>query len=451
MTLLATLVAAPVGHAQEWRQVTLPDGPGEGVPFLYDIAMDGNTVWFSTVRDGIMGYDGSTWVVHTTDDGLRSNNYRYVMFVDDAGDKWTARDAWNAIDRLHDGGTFTVKTDDTWSYYDGTTETQPDGDLESARVFSMVQDQSGHIWCGIRDEGGNQDSVLELFVENGPGTEDDVWFPFGGEFEPGENDFSSDDGRGLEIDDDNRLWIFYDREGVDVWDYGDHTTLDDDVLVHYGLVDGLPSDAVRTLFCGADGRMWVGGDNGVAVFDPDDESWTTIDGFPSDRVNDLAGDAQGHIWAATDDGVVWLYSSGEVAGLYDSSAGLADDLVNLMAVDMNDGTVWAVSEDEAEGVTSLNVLDSGFGPEQRVFVYPNPYREGETAERGVTLLGAPAGSRVEVFDIAGEKVRELPSTREPFRWDSLDTDLNEVPSGVYIIRVETPSGEQLFTKVAIIR
>ena len=55
------------------------------------------------------------------------------------------------------------------------------------------------------------------------------------------------------------------------------------------------------------------------------------------------------------------------------------------------------------------------------------------------------------FDIAGEKVRELPSTREPFRWDSLDADLNEVPSGVYIIRVETPSGEQLFTKVAIIR
>jgi hypothetical protein len=445
----AMLIAAAMplaGHAQGWSQVELPDGPGTATPVLLDIAMDGSVVWFSTFKDGIMGYDGTTWVLHTqAEGGLRHNQYRYVMFVDSAGDKWTARDAWNTVDRLNDGGTFTIKTDDTWSYYSSPPE------LESPRVFSMAEDAAGNMWFGIRDENQDQPCVVDLLVENGPGTEDDEWIAFGDQFDPGPGYFSSGDVRGLAIDAANRLWLVFDRHGVDVWDFGDYEDPDDDTIVHYGLLEGLPSDAVRALYLAPDNRMWLGGDNGLAVFDPVDESWTRIDGFPSDRVNDLSGDAQGHIWAATDDGVVWLYSSGEVIEQYDSDSGLAENVVTLIAVDQSDGTVWAVSEDTSTDATQLNVFESGFGPEPRVFVYPNPYREGETDEHGVTVLGAPAGSKVEVFDVAGEKVRELASRREPYRWDSLDTDLNEVPSGVYVIRVEAPDGELFFTKVAIIR
>ena len=42
-------------------------------------------------------------------------------------------------------------------------------------------------------------------------------------------------------------------------------------------------------------------------------------------------------------------------------------------------------------------------------------------------------------------------TTEYYQWDSLDADLNEVPSGVYIVSVKAPSGERFFTKVAVIR
>jgi len=444
LLLLVALTVHLTAGAQEWEQVELPDGPGDGRPVLLDIAMDGGVVWFSTLSDAIMGYDGANWVLHTTDDGgIRSNRFRYVMFVDAAGDKWTAKDGSSTIDRLEDGGTFALKDDDTWSYYSYPSQ------LASKRVFSMVEDADGNKWFGIRDESGTQSSMIELLVENGLGTEDDEWFPFGDSFEPGI--FTSEDVRGLELDARERLWIVYDRAGVDVWDYGDYTITDDDTLTHYGATEGLPSDAVRALRSGPDGRMWLGGDNGIAVFEPESGTWTQVAGFPSDRVNDIATDAQGHVWAATDDGVVMLYASGEIAQHYDSSDGLEDDATIMIAVDQTDGTVWAVTEDQSTSETYLNVLESGFGPEARVFVYPNPYREGETAERGVIILGAPEGSNVEVFDITGQSVRELPARREPFRWDSLDADLNEVPSGVYIVRVETPSGEVLFTKVAVIR
>jgi len=444
LILLATAIAVPgVAPAQTWQSVTHPEGPNNAVPKLLDIAMDGSTVWFSTEKDGIMGYDGASWVLHVqADGGLRHDKFRYVMFVDSGGDKWTAKDSELCIDRLSDGGTFSIKADDTWSYYSNPSE------LESKRVFSMAEDRAGNIWCGIRDEAGTQPSVVELLIENGPGTEDDEWMAFGDTFEP--DFFWRNDVRGLEIDTLNRLWLFYDRAGVDVWDFGDYESFEDDTMLHFGVVDGLPSEAVRAIHVGADGRVWVGGDEGIAFRAPADDSWTIVQNFPSDRVNALASDPQGHIWAGTDDGVVMVYMSGEVDRLYRTSDGLADDKVTLVAVDQTDGTVWAVSEDETVSETHLNVLRSAFGPERRLIVYPNPWKQGESIDGEITIVGAPAGSSVEILDIMGERVRELPSTQEPFRWDSLDADLNEVPSGVYIIRADTPSGEQLFTKIAII-
>jgi len=445
LILLAVALAAPGGAlAQYWETVTVPEGPNNPVPKLLDIAMDGSTVWFSTEKDGIMGYDGGTWVLHTqAEGGLRYDRYRFVMFVDSGGDKWTARDTDECLDRLTDGGTFTVKTDDTWSYYSSPSE------LESNRVFSMAEDHSGNIWCGIRDESGTEPSVVELLIENGPGTADDEWLPFGDTFEP--DIFYRDDVRGLAVDGENRLWLVYDHAGVDVWDFGDYHSIDDDTINHYGITDGLPSESIRAIHVGSDGRIWVGGDQGVAFSSLSDESWTMVADFPSNRVNSLAADAQGHIWAGTDDGVVMIYEGGEVDRLYGRGDGLVDDLVTLVAVDQASGTVWAVSENEAAGETHLNVMRSVFGRESRVVAYPNPWRQGESIDGDITIVGAPEGSRVEILDITGEVVRELPATREPFRWDSLDADLNEVPSGVYIIRVDAPSGDQLFTKIAIIR
>jgi hypothetical protein len=444
---LAVIIAVPaVAWAQPWSTVAQPPGPNEEQPMLLDIAMDGGTVWFSTQRDGIRGYDGATWVLHTqAEGGLRHDKWRYVMYVDSSGDKWTAKDSWQCIDRLDDGGTFSVKTDDTWTYYSNPSE------LQSKRVFSLAEDHAGNMWCGMQDENSTEPTVVELLIENGPGTEDDEWVAFGDTYEPDPGFFWRQDVRELAIDAHNRLWLRYNNAGVDVWDFGDYESFEDDTMLHYGAIHGLPSDAVRTLCAVADGRVWAGTDRGVAYIDPGDESWTTVEDFPSDQVNDLAADAQGHVWAATDDGVVMIYKSGVVDRLYSTADGLADEEATLVAVDQSTGRVWAVTREAATGNTRLNTFDSGFGAKHRVMVYPNPWRQGESVDGDIRIVGVPAGSAVEVIDLTGQVVRELSARSEPFLWDSLDTDLNEVPSGVYIIRVDTPSGEQLFTKIAIIR
>ncbi len=443
---IVAALAAPGARAQEWRQVTLPDGPGVETPVITDATMDGGTLWLSTQFDGLMAFDGSTWVLHTAaDGGLRSNAFHNTIVVDGDRNKWTSKDGAPAVDRLDDGGTFADKTDDVWTYYSYPAQ------FTTPRVFSMQEDGNGNMWFGMRDENFDQPSILELLIENDPSTtSDDEWLAYdrGDSSSP----FFTKDVRALALDHEERLWIVYAQAGIDVWGFGDYYTYDDDTMVHYSDTLGLPSNAVSAVYVGDDGRVWVGADGGLVVFDPSDETWTDIDGVPGFRVNAIDGDAQGHIWVGTDDGAAMLYRSGEVVKTYSAfSGGLQDDNVSLIAVDQVSGTVWAVSVNGGTGATALNVLESGFGPEPRVFVYPNPWEETEAHEKNVKILGAPDGSTVEIFDITGERVRKLDASREPFLWDSLDSELNEVASGVYIVRVVTPSGEQLFTKVAIIR
>ena len=85
LILLAAAVAAPGGALAQseesepfWETITLPEGPSNPIPRIFDIAMDGSAVWFSTEKDGIIGYDGGTWVLHTSaEGGLRHNQYRF--------------------------------------------------------------------------------------------------------------------------------------------------------------------------------------------------------------------------------------------------------------------------------------------------------------------------------------------------------------------------------------
>ncbi|MBN2565939.1 MAG: T9SS type A sorting domain-containing protein [Candidatus Eisenbacteria bacterium] len=463
LLLPAILVALllPVGaFGQTWREVPLPDtlelvDPDNAETMFLDVALDGDTVWFSTLFDGIMGYDGIEWKQNTvSNSGLRSNAYRYVMFVDKSREKWTAKLGAATVDRLDDGGTFTDKSDDQWTYY-----SQP-AQLNSRNVFCMAEDMLGNKWFGIRDENHIETSIIELLIENGEGTDDDLWLHFGDDFEP--DIFFDDDVRRLAIDDSNRLWIVYASNGVDVWDFGDYESFDDDEIVHHGLEQGLPSNTVRAVHMAEDGRVWLGTDSGLAYLDPSTGLWTVIEETFDLRVFAIDSDSQGHMWVATDHGVTMVYRSTEAIYSYDTVDGLRDESISLIAVDKVDGTVWAVSVDDGPepedvGDTHLNVLESGFGPEpppeseSSVFAYPNPWRQNASEGYGIKVLGAPDGSSMEIFDITGQSVRKLPAALEPFDWDLLDESGNKVPSGVYILRVEDPDGVAYFTRAAVIR
>ncbi len=442
ITAALLVAAASYGFAgTAWNVV-----PIEGDPVVFDMGIEGATVWMSTNGRGLVGYDGTNWVFHTTDNsGIRSNNWNYTVMVDAAGDKWVGRDGTNTVDRLDDAGTVFDQADDSWSYYTHQIE------LVNQRVFSMAEDSGGNKWFGMRDENHNREGTVEYLIENDPTTtEDDVWYHYDNAWTPDSTSFSDDDVRALAVDAGDRLWIGYYATGLDVWDYKDPSVYADDTWTHYSTADGLPSDLVHVIRVGPDGRMWVGTLGGLAVFDPAKGEWTTVAGLPGVQARAVDFDGQGHVWVGTENGVAMLYANGSVAFTYGVADGIADDQINELAVDRSSGRVWAISIDESTQATSLNVFDSGFGGQAgRFYVYPNPWTE-DRADGLVTVFGAPEGSTIEIFDLTGQKVRELPRT-EPYVWDTLNFDLREVPSGVYIVRVETPRGEVALLKAAIVR
>jgi ligand-binding sensor domain-containing protein len=443
MAALAFVVLAPsIGQADgSWSRVVVPNSPT-----ILGMGIERNIVWLSTQADGLLGYDGNLWVLHRAEEGgIRSNAYNYTVFVDSRRRKWITRDDSATIDRLDDRGTYSLKSDDVWTYYSYPAQ------LANRRVFSTAEGRDGEMWFGMRDENHNRPGTLELLIDGADTTTaDDQWFHFDNAWTPDSTHFSDDDVRALAIDRAGRLWIGYYASGVDVWDYGDYRTFADDEWQHVTDANGLPSSLVHAIHVAADGRVWVGTLGGLAVFDPAADTWTTIEGLPGLQTLALASDAQGHIWVGTDDGVAMLYASGTVAATYNTDDGIQNPTIASIVVDRLDGTVWAVSKDEATGNTSLNMFESGFGPQSGVFyLYPNPWKTG-TSVGPITIFGPPDGSHVEVLDLAGEEIRDLPA-KEPYAWDTLDASQREVPSGVYLVRIEVPGGNVTVLKAAIVR
>lgn len=87
-----------------------------------------------------------------------------------------------------------------------------------------------------------------------------------------------------------------------------------------------------------------------------------------------------------------------------------------------------------------------------VFVYPNPYRAQQHGR--LTIGGLPLKATIRIFSPAGQLVRVLDAAgnRGGGRtWDLRNERGDTVPSGVYLIRVESPNSEPVLKKAAVIR
>lgn len=87
-----------------------------------------------------------------------------------------------------------------------------------------------------------------------------------------------------------------------------------------------------------------------------------------------------------------------------------------------------------------------------VYVYPNPYR-ATRHEGAVTIAGLPAEATVRIISVQGTLIRVLDERGRDggVEWNLRDRSGRLVPSGVYLIRVESPDHAPVLKKAAIIR
>ena len=420
--------------ATDWQRVDLTESR------ILDFDLEGNVVWASVNGSGLVRYDGTQIVFDTASSDISQDSWAYTVFVDSDGGKWPGRDASNTVDRLDDAGTPSIFSDDEW-----LALTYP-ADFINKRVFSMTEGPDGAFWFGMRDESHNQEGTLELYLSNA-----DTVLHFDNALEPFQTQFADDDVRALAVDDSGRLWIGYFSAGIDIWDVGDPLTFDDDEWTHYGLGTGLPSNRIFELHATADGQILAGTQAGLALFDGPGDVPTVVSDFPGTEVRSIATDARGYIWIGTDDGVAMLYQNGTMVRSFGTSDGLTSPTVERIAVDGATGTVWALTVGESIADTDLHWYRSDISvPGRAMPVFPNPWR-ADGSRREVTILGVTRGSKIDIYDVTGQRVRTLEMREEPYTWDTLDDDDNEVPSGLYVVRVRQPNGATELARVAIIR
>lgn len=219
---------------------------------------------------------------------------------------------------------------------------------------------------------------------------------------------------------------------------------------------GLPSNTVNALALDQDGEIWVGTDQGIAIFtnpfvifDPEAESDAfrpTIDdgqdiGFllGTQVVNDIKVDPANRKWVATNNGA-WLVSANGQEVLIHFTAENSPLLTNqVRCVGINEET-GEVFFGTSKGIIShRGDATEGGDTHGDVVVFPNPVKENYNGL--ITITGLPDNAGVKITDIAGRVVYETLANGGTATWNGLSFNGQRPQTGIYLVFSSNREGE----------
>jgi signal transduction histidine kinase/ligand-binding sensor domain-containing protein len=368
-------------------RITGGDGLSQNV--VLAIAQDHRGfMWFGT-EDGLNKYDGYQFTVykHDPDDPeTLSDDYVSVIYEDREGALWIGtRNGLNCLDRSkgafvryeHDpddaqsiGGTWIVSihedregvlwvgTDDgglnrfdrdTGTFAQYRHDPADPTSLSDDGVGAIYEDREGALWVGT-------DAGLDLLDRNS------------GTFTRFQN--RPDDPQslgGTEVsaiteDRDGTLWVGTEDGGLNRFDRFSGDTLGEGAFTRYRHDDvdlqSLAHDRVKAIFADSAGRLWVGTQNGLALYAPDRDQFFHYQHDPGDP-SSLSSNA---VWSIYEDrtGVLWFGTYGGALSKYNRTIdqfALYQHKPNL-ANSLSDNMIWAIHED-VDGVLWVGTFNGG--------------------------------------------------------------------------------------------
>ncbi len=267
-----------------------------------------------------------------------------------------------------------------------------------------------------------------------------------------------------------RPFVVYDHNGTFDTDADDRQGS----MITKDLEDNEGKLGCHYLYCAiedpATGLVWVGSDNGVFTFDPNDaftdpkkvsrikvsrNDGTSLADYllSGTTVNDISIDGMGRKWfSLSGGGLVCTSSDGKTILLEIDSENslLPSDLVYASRYNPdNNSMMIATSAGLCEYFLNGQSAESGVSG---VRAYPNPVRHDYYG--WVTVDGLEEDCIVKIADSAGNIVRELgPASAGRVQWDVCGMDLNRVPSGVYFVLASSGPGGGSYseaTKILVI-
>jgi len=322
---------------------------------------------------------------------------------------------------------------------------------EKVNIRCIRFDNKNRLWVS------NYGAANPLSVRNTDGT----WnsYSLGGSQNRNTTDFV--------IDEAGRKWILYPyNEGIIVFDETRPDGSQYKKLSKDENNGNLPTDRIHSIALDKKGRIWIGSEEGVAVFyNPENifsqsgsdanRIWITQNGesgylLASEIVTTIAVDGSNKKWLGSRNGVWYVNEDGtEIIYHFNAeNSPLPSSFIRDIAVNELSGEVFFATD---KGLVSFrNTAIEGGTTHGDVYAFPNPVEPGYTGP--IAVRGLVYNANVKITDVAGNIVTQLTADGGQAVWDGKDISGNIVKSGVYLVFSSNEDGtETAVTKILIIR
>lgn len=225
--------------------------------------------------------------------------------------------------------------------------------------------------------------------------------------------------------------------------------------MHIGSGNNLPSDNVRALAIDYNNQLWIGTSRGLRILSNVDQFLSSNQLTPTNIVIEDDGlaqelfyeqdilaitvDGSNNKWVSIAESGVFLISANGSETIYKFTAEntpLPSNEILSIAVDGITGEVFFGSR---KGVVSFkNYATTPTKNLDNIKVYPNPVRPDFTGE--VKISGLVSNATVKITDVSGNLVYETRSFGGTVTWNTYSFSGSKVPSGVYMIFVNSDDG-----------
>ncbi len=290
--LLACTTTLLWAQQYNFRTYTVDNGLSQSQATSMCQGADG-FIWIGSLGGGLNRFDGKEVTVYGIKDGLPDNNI-WDIITDKKGQLWIATAA--GLSRF-----------DGKSFHNYTTD---DG-LCSNEVWALLEDSKGQLWVGTGD--------------NGVSIYDGETFRH-----IGADALGFDNVNCLLEDAQGNVWVGSFGNGIAVYNGQEFT--------HYKEEDGLSNNIVRSLAKAPDGKVWVGTDKGITIFDGGTMEYLNDKAIFYNSIEYILFHSQGSVWIATENqGVYQRQSNGYIH--FNETNGLSSDYTYALLED-NVGGIW---------------------------------------------------------------------------------------------------------------
>jgi hypothetical protein len=319
----------------------------------------------------------------------------------------------------------------------------------AVKVGGMAFDSDNNVWMT------NSGAENIISVRRNAGTADESWQAYN----LGSNT-SGIDVRKIIVDSYNQKWILprtTQSNSNYILVFNEQNAAGNQVR---GLKSGagygnLPGTSVYAIAEDLEGEIWVGTDEGVAVFyspqnlfagenSDAEQILVNIDGYnqyllETEIVKAIAVDGANRKWFGTERAGVFLLSADGTQQIHhftEDNSPLFSNNITSLAINGETGEVFIGT---AKGLISYKSdATNGTEPPANVYAYPNPVRPGYTGP--IAIKGLARDAIVKITDITGSLIYEIRAEGGQAIWNGYSIDGRRANTGVYLVFIAGDDG-----------